>query len=506
MRVALAGFNHETNTFHPRPTTLADFRGPLGTWWVGDQILAAVAGTRSVLGGMIEDGRRQGWDFVPIFFAMHPPITGTITAEAADAIRDSIVGPIARDRFDGILLHLHGAACAENVPDPEAVVLRDVRRAVGPDVPIVVVFDLHANIGLEWAEHANAIVGYKTAPHTDFYERGVEGAQILGRALRGEIRPVVVAEKPPVLIKSGLMSMTTAPLALIKPPMFWLMSRGRELEREPSIVNVSIAAGFGDADSPTTGMTVLVNADGDRDLARRHARELAQLAWRLRRGIQTDLVLTPVATAIERAIHAPEWPVILADQGNNTAGGSPGDGTAILAGLKAAGWPDAALFIADPESVDAAWEAGIGGAVDLRVGGKNEPTNGDPVPMRAEVRLMTDLEVDFVTGDSKARLGRAAVVRCGRTDVVLTQYPSTQTTPSYFRAAGIEPRDRRIIVVQSAHLFRAAFEVQERIPKMIIEVDTPGITSPNTTRFTYHNVRRPIFPLDDFEWAGPEGH
>ena len=97
------------------------------------------------------------------------------------------------------------------------------------------------------------------------------------------------------------------------------------------------------------------------------------------------------------------------------------------------------------------------------------------------------------------------MVRCGQTDVVLTQYPSTQTTPAYFRAAGIEPRDRQIVVVQSAHLFRAVFEVQERIPKMIIEVDTPGITSPNATRFTYYNVPRPIFPLDEFEWAGPDG-
>ncbi|HLZ10710.1 MAG TPA: M81 family metallopeptidase, partial [Chloroflexota bacterium] len=72
MRVALAGFNHETNTFHPRPTTLADFRGPLGTWWVGEQIIAAAAGTRSVLGGMIEVGLAQGWDLVPIFFALFP--------------------------------------------------------------------------------------------------------------------------------------------------------------------------------------------------------------------------------------------------------------------------------------------------------------------------------------------------------------------------------------------------------------------------------------------------
>ena len=74
--------------------------------------------------------------------------------------------------------------------DPEAVVLREVRAAVGPSIPIVVVYDLHANIGLEWLEHANAIIGYKTAPHTDFYERGVEGAHVLDRILRGEIKPV----------------------------------------------------------------------------------------------------------------------------------------------------------------------------------------------------------------------------------------------------------------------------------------------------------------------------
>src|SRR6185437_12679504 len=98
MRVALAGFNHETNTFHPRPTTLADFLGPQGNWWIGEQILTVATGTRSVLGGMIDVARAEGWDLVPIFFAEHPPTTGTITAEAADAIRANIVDPIARDR------------------------------------------------------------------------------------------------------------------------------------------------------------------------------------------------------------------------------------------------------------------------------------------------------------------------------------------------------------------------------------------------------------------------
>lgn len=501
MRVAIGGFTHETNTFHPEPTTLAAFQRPPGTWVADDALLALFGGTRSVIGGMLDGAQQEGWEIVPTFFADHPPITGTLTAEAFDAIRMRLLASLRVAVADGVLLHLHGAAVAEGVPDPEAVVLREVRAALGPLVPIVVVFDLHANIGPEWAEHASAIIGYKTAPHVDFYERGREAAAVLGRIVRREIDPVIALEKPPVMIKAGLMSMTDAPLALIKPPMFWLMSRAREMERHPRIVNVSVAAGFGDADTPVAGMTVLVNADGDAALAREYAQELAALAWKLRRGILVDLVLTPVESAIDRALHA-AGTTILADQGNNTAGGSPGDGTAILAGLKAAGWPDAALFIRDEEAVAAAWHAGVGSEIELAVGGKHEPTNGAPVVVRGTVRLLTLGSTRGVTG-TPASFGKTAVLRCGETDLVLTEYATSQTDPGYFRVVGIEPREKHIVVVQSAHLFRAAFEVRERIPSAIIEVDTPGITSPNTARFTYHRVRRPIFPLDDFEWSAP---
>ena len=208
--------------------------------------------------------------------------------------------------------------------------------------------------------------------------------------------------------------------------------------------------------------------------------------------------MTPVETAVERALSAPEGPVILADQGNNTAGGSPGDGTAILAALRDAGWPDAALFIRDEAAVALAVGAGLGRKVEIcELGGKLEPTNGAPVAVRGVVRLLSDGELVAARTRQPIRMGRTAVVRCGQTDVVVTERPTSQIHPQYFRAVGIEPRERRILVVQSAHLFRAAFEYEEHIPKIVIEVDTPGITSPNVSRFTYHKVRRPIFPLDD---------
>jgi microcystin degradation protein MlrC len=512
MKVAIGGFAHETNTFHPAPTTLPAFRRPPAVWVTGQELLKTFTGTRSVIGGMLDVAREQGWDPIPTFFADHPPTTGTLTAEAFETIRDELVGSVRRACVEqgaaGALLFLHGACVAEGVTDPEAVVLRDIRAAIGPDAPIVVVHDLHANIGLEWLQYATTIVGYKTAPHTDFYERGREGAELFGRIARGEVTPTIAGAKPPVLIKAGLMSMTDAPMALIKPTMFWVMQRAHEMERDPRVLNVTVAAGFGDADTPVAGLTCLVTTDDDKALAQQYADELASLAWRLRRGILTDLVLTPVQTAIERALNH-SGTTILADQGNNTAGGSPGDGTALLAGLKDAGWPDAALFICDPAAVEACWQGGVGAHVSLSVGGKLESTNGEPVKVDGVVRSISIPTARGVTG-VPAQLGKTAVVRChsaegqGETDVVLTEFATSQTDPNYFRVVGIEPRERKIVVVQSAHLFRAAFEVRERIPTQIIEVDTPGITSPNTLRFAaqYKHIRRPIFPLDDFEWDG----
>jgi microcystin degradation protein MlrC len=361
----------------------------------------------------------------------------------------------------------------------------------------MVVYDLHANIGPEWAEHADAIIGYKTAPHSDMRERGIDGVHLMARTLRGEVKPVVRLAKPPILVKSGLMSMTDAPLALIKPQMYWLMQRSHEMERLPKVLNVSIAAGFGDADVPEAGMTMLATTDGDPALAQRLVDELADMAMELRRGFQTDLVLTPPATAVERAINTPLWPVILADQGNNTAGGSPGDGTAILAELKRQGWPDAALFITDVEAAAKAASAGVGASFKMTVGGKLEPLNGDPIEIEGTVKLVHDGHIkDFHFG-LPVELGQTAVVRCGQTEVVLTSLPSSQIHPNHFRQLGIDPAYKRITVVQSAHLFRDEFEVHERIPRTIIEVGSPGITDPDARKFEYKNLRRPIYPLDE---------
>lgn len=496
MRIAIGGFIHETNTFNPARTTLAGIKSD-GIYLEGDAVLDYYRGTKTTIGGFVVGCERTGLTMVPNFFAYAGATTGLIDRDVVEHITEKIVAGVRAARPDGVLLHLHGAAAADGVTDPEAYILAAVRSEIGRLIPLMVVYDLHANIGSSWVDSADAIIGYKTAPHCDNLERGVDGAVLMHRTLAGEVRPVVRMRKPAVLVKSGLMTMTDAPLALIKPPMYWLMNRAHEMERMAGVLNISIAAGFGDADVPEAGMTMLATTDGDPALAQKLVDELSEMAWQLRRGFLTDLVLAPVDTAVRRAVNSPVWPVILSDQGNNTAGGSPGDGTAILGALKENGWPDASLFIRDAAAAKEAVRVGIGGRFIGSVGGKLEPTNGDPVQIEGSVRAITDGEFYEPHFGVMAHLGVTAVVRCGLTDVILATNPCSQYSPAFFRSVGIEPRERRITIVQSAHLFRDEFEVKERIPKVIIDVDSPGICNPNTMRFNYHYLSRPIFPLDD---------
>jgi microcystin degradation protein MlrC len=500
MRVEIGGFWHETNTFNPLPTTRACFEAPPGRTWRGEAMADAFAGGQPVLAGFARGLRAEGLDAVPTFFAMAGPYTGLIDEEAFEWGADALVAAIRGTELDAVLLHLHGGGASARYLDPEGEILRRVRGVVGPNRPIVTVNDAHANVGQAWTEAVDMAIAYKTIPHLDMVERGEEAARVVARILRREIHPFTAIRRPRILLKGGLMSLTEAPLALIKPPLHWLSRRAAEMERDKRVVNVSLNAGFGDADVPEAGLSILVQTDGEAGLAGELADELADLVWRLRHGFDPDLVMTPAAVAVDQALASDRWPVVLADEGNNTAGGSPGDGTVILAELAARGWPSAGLFIRDEVAVEACARAGVGALVELEVGGRLDPSSGRPCPIAGRVRLLS--VGGPIPGETLSDSGRVAVVRCGETDVVLAEHPTSQTSAAHFRRFGIEPRENRIVVVQSAAVFRHGFEIAESIARTIIEADTPGITTPDPRRFDYRHIERPVYPLDELtHWA-----
>src|SRR4051794_1440474 len=188
---------HETNTFSRVPTDMAMIRRR--DYHLENEIPEAFRGTRSAFGATFEAADKFGWQLVhPISTAATP--SGLVTTDAFDHVADLMVRA-ATDQgpFDGVLLHLHGAMVTEAHEDGEGALLERLRAVLGRAVPVIVTLDLHANVTEAMVAHATALVAFRTYPHIDMYERAWQGADLLERAMRGEIKPKTVLARRPTI-------------------------------------------------------------------------------------------------------------------------------------------------------------------------------------------------------------------------------------------------------------------------------------------------------------------
>jgi microcystin degradation protein MlrC len=492
MRIAIGGISHETNTFSTIPTDLSlfDRRGVHG----GDALIPAFAGTKTIIGGFLDGARSQGFEVVPTMLAEAAP-SGTVTAEAFDRLMGLLLeGLRGAGQIDGVLLELHGAMVAENARDGDAEILRQVRAVVG-SLPIVAVLDLHANISQGMVALADALVGYDTYPHIDMYERGLEAADLITRMVRGGLRTARALRKPP------LMPPLPKQCTTYDTPMRALIELAHQREQEPGMVSVTVAAGFPYADVPEAGLAVLAIADRDQARADAVADEIANLAWERRQ--EFVIRCTPVDEALEIAASARDaagGPVVLADTADNPGAGAPCDGTILLAGLLERGVQNAALgAIWDPQAVEICRVAGVGANVELLLGGKTDDMHGVPLTVAGKVRLLSDgrfVNLGPMNTGAETRMGPTAVLAIEGVDVVITSNRVQALDAGLFMSQGIEPRRKRVLVLKSSVHYRGAFEP---LASRIVEVDTPGLSNSDLSRYPYQHVRRPIFPLDPVE-------
>jgi microcystin degradation protein MlrC len=493
MRIVTGGIAQETNTFQRELTTLADFQRPgFGTIVRGQQLLD-LEGTGTVYGGAVAEAKRLNVELNPTTYGSVMP-GGRVTREAFDILRDEIVAGIrAALPVDGVLLVLHGAMALQNDDDGEILLIQAVRDVVGPSMPIVAPLDLHTNLSDDMVVGVNAFVGYKEYPHVDMPETGARALQILVASIQHGIRLAMAHTRLPLIVPNQAM-VTTWPS-----PLKIAIDRAREIEREPGVLAATVLGGFPFADVPFVGVATIVVTEDDPALARRYADELAAICWAQR----DDFTIrpTPVAEAITEAMTAPAGIVyVLADIADSGASGTAGDGTVVLRGLLDAGARSAAVAqIMDREAVAACVAAGVGSTVTLSVGGRHDRRHGQPVEVTGTVRLIHEgsfpLAGPMGAGTIASR-GRTVVLEIGGPGGIELQLTELRGHPhdlNYFRAFGIEPTERRILVLKSAAHFRAAFEP---IATKVIEVDALGISSPNLATFPYQRLRRPIYPLD----------
>jgi microcystin degradation protein MlrC len=481
-RVIIGMMMHETNTFSTVKTALKDFPPQYG-----EELIHTYKGTRSGIGGFIDVLERHGAEIIPTIGAGATP-AGPFANKDYQSIVNTIIKVVTDTKdINGVLLALHGAMIAEDVPDAEGTLLKKIRESLGPKIPIIITLDLHGLISKLIVDNCDAIFGYDTNPHIDMYERGVEAAETIIKTIRGEVTPVVAFKKLPMLPPTINQRTTEG-------PMIKLLEKARRYEKMKGVINVCIFPAFAYTDVERVGSAVVAVTDDDRELAQQISDELGEAMFNCREEFLKTL--TPIDEAVNRAIMAPEGPIILADVADNPGGGAPGDGTEILRELiKRKAKNVGVACIKDPEAVAKAIEVGVSGQLDMRIGAKTDHNHGEPIRVKGIIRTVTDGRFVYKSGEVgvTADVGRTAVIDIDGIEVILTERSHAPNDPEIYRRNGIEPKDKKILLLKSRGHFRAAYEP---FSKEVIEVDGPGLTTPNLKRFTYTKIPHPMWPFD----------
>lgn len=479
MRLFTAALATETNTFAPMPTGLDAFTAecffPAGTHPEQMTFFAAP------LWAARQRAREHGWTLIEGLVAAAQP-SGTTTRHAYETLRDQLLADLrAALPVRVVLLGLHGAMVADGCDDCEGDLLARVRAIVGPDVVIGAELDPHNHLSAAMVAHADLLIAFKHYPHTDIAERAFELVDLCAAQAQGRVRPVASVVNCEMIT---IVHTTREPAA-------GLVQRIQALEGHDGVLSISITLGFPWGDVPDMGTQVLVYTDGRRPHGDALARRLADELIAMRDALEVPWL--GIDAALDEALAAPSGPVVLADSADNPGGGAAGDSTFILRRLLERGIADAALGpLWDPGAVRIAFDAGAGAHLPLRLGGKVGPMSGDPVDVLCRVEaLVRDMAMSGLSGTT-VPLGDCARVRAQGVDVVLTTRRSQAMGVDLFTQLGIEPRQRRIVVVKSSQHFRAAFEP---LASRILYVSAPGSVAHDLRLLNYRKVRRPKWPL-----------
>jgi microcystin degradation protein MlrC len=502
MRILVGSLIQESNTFSPLRADLAFFRS--GCLCFDQESLDLLSGTRTELGGFIAAGQEVGAELVPTvaaWAASAGAMEGTAYRWLAEELLRRVRGAGA---VDGVLLALHGAWVAEDEEDADGWILEQVRRIVGPDVPVVATLDLHANITARMVEAADALVGFRTYPHIDMFETGDRAARLLFTLLREGVRPAMYTCKVPLVVPPENAGTTAGHAAEVMASLVGLEGAADCLSASLFMVQPWL-------DVAEMGCTALLVTRGP-SVAAREAVDAAGLRlWERRRAFEVPLVAP--AEAVARALSAPDGPIVLVDSADSVSSGSTGDSTALLRALREAGPPRPALVtLVDPAAARAAAQAD-GAQVTLAVGGGLDSARHRPVTVSGVARRVPASRVTFSggVGDGlSAELGAAAVLTAGELRILLMERPVPCYDPALYRVAGLEPAQAHVVVVKSPNNFRWTYR---EIMRDWIYVDAPGASTPRLAALPYRRVPRPLYPLDDWPWqpapaadAGAAGH
>ena len=507
MRIAIGGFNHETNAFSNVPTTIDSFRKY--TLLHGDEIIRRNTNIRSYVGGSIDEAKELDVDLVPIMYCVTNP-SGLITPETYDYITEEILGGLRKAHeeapLDGVLLELHGAAHAVNSLDPEGDLIRKVRDLVGPEMPIGVCLDLHANVSEDMVRYSDILIGVKCYPHTDQYDQGRNIVRLLSDKIRGGYQVYEALVKLPLIIVPASGSTLKGPAAEVQKLVLKLEGS------DPDILNVTFFHSFPYTDV-SYALATATCAARTKEKAEAAALQLAEYVWNHREDF-TPESLTP-EEAFDRALEILEktggkgpggepLPVIINESSDNPGSGCPQDGTWLLKEFLRRNMENTLIAsIYDPETVEQALSAGVGATIHVRLGGKTHPLHGEPVEADAYVKTLSDGRYRSRSPmglNSQVNVGPLVLLQIGNVYVTVVSKRAQIMDDGHMEVAGLDYRKLKIMGVKSAQHFRGFWE--ERVSGLVA-CDPPGLQKSDVSVYDLQLLPRTAYPLNkDCHWDG----
>ena len=481
-RVALLGFHLESNAFAP-VSEERHFRSLC--YFEGEDIVRearkeAPALPAEMPGFFREMDALGKWTPVPVIVtACEPggPVDDGFFQATLAAMRQRLS---AAGRLDAVYISNHGGMVSTAGPDPDGELYAMVRGVVGPNVPVVATVDLHANISERMVQNVDALVSYRTNPHMDQAERARDAARLLLRFLDGK-KPQRAFVRLPLTPASVTLLTREGPYADA--------IRYGQSKLGDGVFDVSIVGGFVFSDSPKNGVAIVVNGESGAPL-REVALDVAARIWDDRKRFVKRL------TSIDDAMRIP-GKTIWSDAGDNPGGGGTGQTTALLRKLHEAKAQNVLYGnFFEPQIAAAAHAAGEGREIEARF------TEG--FKTKVQVRKLTDGRCIGRRGIWAGRaleLGPTAALQIGGITAICVSKRKQCADPVFFEMHGLEVGAARTVVVKSRGHFRGGFD-EFFTPERIIEVDTPGLTSPVLERLNFRGLPRPVFPLDaDAKWS-----
>lgn len=459
MRVLIAGFKHETNTFATHRADWAAFeRGEMMPKPVhGPAMLEMIASVDVSASGFARQAKLRGWTLVPGFWCGAVP-SSYITDDTFEKICETILADVRKLNFDAIYLELHGAAMSESFDDAEGELLGRVRDIVGPQMPIVASLDLHANVTEAMLRHADALVAFRTYPHTDYVQTGERAADLLDRIVRNGGREECHFERLPFLISVSVQSTS------VEPARHCYELLGQLDQRFDTVSSFCMA--FPASDFEECGPVLWSYGPQARETVAMLTASVAEPSqWRLNALSAKEAVDFASGRAADTS-----QAVVIADLQDNPGAGGTGSTTGVLHALLDSeigrSFPRRVALgvLYDPAAAARAHEVGVGRSFDGDLGemldtpvGPSEP----PVQGRFHVIALSDGTATFkgpkMTG-FEAQLGATACLEIDGVLVVVASGRIGTQDRELFRMVDIDPEAMKVIVVKSSHHFRADFE------------------------------------------------